>query len=119
MPERSGLQLFKGYERFHRDTRCAVAVRIGRLAVCVADGENVDRLQRIGQMEFPGEHVGLEIADSSGTQSQLRRRQHHVVGQDGRVDVAGVFLVERAHPCPAVVGADDDGARRAVNIGGF
>ena len=34
----------------------------------------------------------LEVADPHRAQPQGRRRQHHVVGEDGRVDVCGLLL---------------------------
>ena len=42
-----------------------------------------------------------------------------MVGQDGCVNVPGLFLVEGPHPRLVVVGADDDGQGRAVDTSGL
>ena len=42
-----------------------------------------------------------------------------MVGQDRGVNVAGLLLVKRPHPCLIVVGADDNGQGRFVDAGRF
>ena len=42
-----------------------------------------------------------------------------MVGQDGRVNVPGLLLVEGPYPRLIVVGADDDGQGRAVDTSGL
>ena len=42
-----------------------------------------------------------------------------MVGQDRGVNVAGLLLDKRPHPCLIVVGADDNGQGRFVDAGRF
>lgn len=111
--------MLEGDELCARNARFAVALGVGRRAVGVADREDVDRLECFGQAEFAREHLRLKVADPSRAEAELRRGEHHVVGQDRGVDVGARFLVVRPHPSPAAVRAGDHGARGAVYIGGL
>ncbi len=80
-------------------------LRAGRRAVRVSDGQNVHRLQVLRQAEGRLHRLRLEVTDPHRAQPQGRRRQHHVVGEDGRVDVCGLLAVKGPLPRTAPVGA--------------
>ena len=91
-------------------------LRAGRRAVRVSDGQNVHRLQVLRQAEGRLHRLRLEVADPHRAQPQGRRRQHHVVGEDGRVDVCGLLAVKGPLPRPAPVGAHHHRQGRAVEL---
>ena len=91
-------------------------LRAGRRAVRVSDGQNVHRLQVLRQAEGRLHRLRLEVTDPHRAQPQGRRRQHHVVGEDGRVDVCGLLAVKGPLPRPAPVGAHHHRQGRAVEL---
>ena len=103
---------------FHRDAEIFVALRAGSFLCRIAQGQDIHRLQSVGNLQFPTQPVRVEIADPHGAEAQGFRLQHHVVGDDGRVSVGGVEAVVRAHPGLIARGAHHDGRCGAVQIGG-
>ena len=100
-----------------RPAECAPsATAPGWHAVRVSDGQNVHRLQVLRQAEGRLHRLRLEVTDPHRAQPQGRRRQHHVVGEDGRVDVCGLLAVKGPLPRPAPVGAHHHRQGRAVEL---
>ena len=114
-----GLQALVGNQLTHRDSRLAVPFWVSKVFPGIADHQDVDRLQIGGEIELPAQNVRLEVAHPYAAQAQLRGLEHHVIGQDGGINVPGLLLVKRPHPRPVVVSADDNGQGRTVDIGSF
>ena len=113
------LQSFVGNQLSHRDALFIKAVGVSGLLIGVADNQDVDRLQVGREVKFLPQNIGIEVAYPHRSKTQLRGLEHHVVGQDRGVNVAGLLLVKRPHPCLIVVGADDNGQGRFVDAGRF
>ena len=96
-----------------RSPRAACASRRGGFAVAVAQQQDVDRRQVVGQAELLAHGLGFEHTDPQRVEPLRRGGQHHVVGDDRGVDVGDLLAVVLALPHLVGVGADDDGARRA------
>lgn len=111
------LQAFVGNQLAHRDAVAVKAAGIRSAIIGVADNQDVDRLQIDRKVKFLADNIRLEIADPYRTKSQLGSLKHHVIGQDGSVDVARLLLVKWTNPSLVVVGANDDGQRRTVDVG--
>lgn len=101
----------------HRDTHLIVPLRVSDILASVANSQYVDRLQIGGKVKLSAQNIRLEVAHPNAAQAQLRGLEHHMIGQNGGVNVPGLLLVEGAHPRLVVVGADDDGKGRSVNVG--
>ena len=114
-----GLQALVGNQLTHRDSRLAVPFRVSKVFPGIADHQDVDRLQIGGEIELPAQNVRLEVAHPYAAQAQLRGLEHHVVGQNGSVNIPGLLLVKGPHPRLVVVGADNDCQGRTVDVGGF
>ena len=114
-----GLQAFVGNQLTYRDSCLTVPLRIGEILPGIADCQDVDRLQIGREAELPAQNIRLEVAHPYATQAQLRSLEHHVVGQNGSVNVTGLLLVKGPHPRLIVVGADNDCQGRTVDVGGF
>jgi hypothetical protein len=70
------------------------------------------------QTEVGPDPVRIEVADPDRVETKVRSRQHHMGGDDGRVDVRGVLAVERALPAVRVVRADDQREWGSIHPGG-
>lgn len=114
-----GLHAFVGNQFAHRDTHLAVPLQVSKVFPGIADHQDVDRLQIGGEAELPAQNIRLEIAHPYAAQAQLRGLEHHVVGQDGGVNIPGLFLVKGPYPRLVVVGADNDSQGRTIDVGGF
>ena len=96
-----------------------VAVWVCGLLIGVSDQQKIDRFQIVRQLKFFSDDIGLEVADPHTAQTKFGSLQHHVIGQDGSVDVARLFLVKRTHPCLSMVCTHQDCERSAIDVGGF
>ena len=96
-----------------------MAVRLGVFPGSIAESQDVDGFQAFGQRELLPEDVGLEETDPHASQPQFGGLQHHVVGEDGGVNIAGLLPVKGADPVPVTVGTDDNRQRRTVDVGGL
>ena len=114
-----GLQAFVGNQLPYRDSCLNVPLRVGEVLPSIADYQDIDRLQIGGEVELPAQNIRLEVAHPHATQTQLCGLEHHVVGQNGSVNIAGLLLVKGPHPRLVVVGADNDCQGRTVDVGGF
>ena len=114
-----GLQAFIGNQLTHRDSCLAVPFRISKVFPCIANHQDIDRLQIGGEIELPAQNIRLEVAHPYAAQAQLRGLEHHVVGQNGSVNIPGLLLVKGPHPRLVVVGADNDSQGRTVDVSGF
>ena len=113
------LQAFVGNQLFYRDSCLNVPLRVGEVLPSIADYQDIDRLQIGGEVKLPAQNIRLEVAHPHATQTQLCGLEHHVVGQNGSVNIAGLLLVKGPHPRLVVVGADNDCQGRTVDVGGF
>ena len=100
------LQRFVGNQLAHRDALLIEAIGSPVPSFGIADNQNVDRLQVGREVKFLPQNIGIEVAYPHRSKTQLRGLEHHVVGQDRGVNVAGLLLVKRPHPCLIVVGAE-------------
>lgn len=114
-----GLQAFVGNQLPYRDSCLNVPLRVGEVLPSIADYQDIDRLQIGGEVKLPAQNIRLEVAHPHATQTQLCGLEHHVVGQNGSVNIAGLLLVKGPHPRLVVVGADNDCQGRTVDVGGF
>ena len=114
-----GLQAFVGNQLAHRDSCLAVPFGVSKVFPCIANHQDIDRLQIGGEVELPAQDLRLEAAHPHAAQAQLRGLEHHVVGQNRCVNVPGLLLVKGPHPRFVVVGADDDSQGRTVDVGSF
>ena len=114
-----GLQTLVGNQFTHRDSRLTVPLRGSKVFPGIANHQDVDRLQIGGEAELPAQNIRLEVAHPYAAQAQLRGLEHHVVGQDGGINVPGLLLVKGPHPCLVVVSADDDSQGRTIDVCGF
>lgn len=112
-----GLQFFVGDQLVHRDAVAVKAAGIRSAVIGVADNQNIDRLQVGRKVKFPADNVRLKIADPYRTKTQLGGLKHHVIGQDGSVNVTGLLLVKGTNPSLIMVGANNNSQRCAVDIG--
>ena len=96
-----------------------VAVWVCGLLIGVSDQQKIDRFQIVRQLKFFSDDIGLEVADPHAAQTKFGSLQHHVIGQDGSVNVARLFLVKRTHPCLSMVCTHQDCERSAIDVGGF
>ena len=87
------LQSFVGNQLSHRDALFIKAVGVSGLLIGVADNQDVDRLQVGREVKFLPQNIGIEVAYPHRSKTQLRGLEHHVVGQDRGVNVAGLLLV--------------------------
>ena len=111
------LQRFVGNQLAHRDALLIEAIGIAGSFVGVADNQDVDRLQVGREVKFLTQNSGIEVAYPHRSKAQLCGLEHHVVGQDGGVNVTGLLLIERPYPRLIVIGADDNGQGRTVDVG--
>ena len=114
-----GLQAFVGNQLAHRDSCLAVPFWVSKVFPGIANHQDIDRLQIGREAELPAQNIRLEITHPYAAQAQLRGLEHHVVGQDGSINVPGLLLVKGPHPRLIVVGADNDCQGRTVDVGGF
>ena len=114
-----GLQAFVGNQLTYRDSCLTVPLWVGEVLPSIADYQDIDRLQIGGEVKLPAQNIRLEVAHPHATQTQLCGLEHHVVGQNGSVNIAGLLLVKGPYPRLVVVGTDNDGQGRTVDVGGF
>ena len=114
-----GLQILVRNQLTYRDTHFVVPLRVSETLPGVANGQDIDRLQVGREVKFTAQNVRFEVAYPYAAQAQLRGLEHHMVGQDGGINVPGLFLVKGPHPCLVVIRTDDDGKGRTVDVGGF
>ena len=67
-----------------------------------------DGAQACGQAKLLFDDLGVKCANPAGSQSLFRRRHHHLVNNDRRIDLARVHLVILAYPGALGLGAGDD-----------
>ena len=91
------LQRFVGNQLAHRDALLIEAIGIAGSFIGIADNQNVDRLQVGREVKFLAQNIGLEIAYPHRSKAQFCGLEHHVVGQDGGVNVTGLLLIERPY----------------------
>ena len=114
-----GLQAFVGNQVTYRNSCLTVPLRVSEILPGIADCQDVNRLQIGGEAELPAQNIQLEVAYPYAAQAQLRGLEHHVVGQNGSVNIPGLLLVKGPYPRLVVVGTDNDGQGRTVDVGGF
>ena len=114
-----GLQAFVGNQLAHRDSCLAVPFWVNKVFPGIANHQDIDRLQIGREAELPAQNIWLEAAHPHAAQAQLRGLEHHVICQNRCVNVPGLLLVKGPHPRFVLVGADNDGQRRTVDVGGF
>ena len=66
---------------------CVKTVCICRLIIGITDHKNVDWFQIIRKIKFFTQNIRLEIAYPHSTKTKFCSLQHHVVRQDGSVNV--------------------------------
>lgn len=113
------LQRFVGNQLAHRDALLIEAIGVAGSFIGIADNQNVDRLQVGREVKFLAQNIGLEVAYPHRSKAQLCGLEHHVVGQDGGVNVTGLLLIERPYPRLIVIGANNNSQGRTVDIGRF
>ena len=114
-----GLQAFIGNHLDQRDSCLAVPFGVSKVFPCIANHQDIDRLQIGGEVELPAQDIWLEIAHPHAAQAQLRGLEHHVICQNRCINVPGLLLVKGPHPRFVVVGADNDSQGRTVDVSGF
>ena len=114
-----GLQAFVGNQLAHRDSCLAVPFGVSKVFPGIANHQDIDRLQIGREAELPAQNIWFEVAHPHAAQAQLRGLEHHMICQNGSINVPGLLLVKGPHPRLVVVGADNDCQGRTVDVGGF
>jgi hypothetical protein len=93
-----------------------MAFRIGGFFIRITNRKDIDGFQIFRKSKFPADNIRLEIANPYRAKSQFRSLKHHVVCQNGGVNITCLLLIKRAHPRLFMVSADDDCQRRTVEV---
>ena len=111
------LQVFVGNQLAYRNTGAVKTLCVRHPFIRITDCQDIDRLQVGGERKFLAKNIRLEVAYPDRTKPKLRGLKHHVIRQNGSVNVAGLLLIKGTNPCLIVISADDDSQRRPIDIG--